>query len=279
MIVYFNGEFLPKRDVAISPDDRGFLFADGVYEVICAYEGRLFKADEHFDRLEHSLHEIRIAGPEVDTLRSVATQLLDRNDLRQRNAKIYFQVTRGVAPRQHAFPEEPLSPTVYASAAPYEPPIQKWEHGVKVILQPDQRWARCDIKSVALLPNVLASQRAKEEDAFEAVLVRDGVITEGSHSSCMGVFDGTVVTHPLTNHILPGVTRAAVLDLCRDLDLPIREAPIDVDMLTDADELMLLGTTSGVMPVIQVEDWRVGTGRPGPITRKLQRTFREVAAI
>ncbi len=273
MIVYFNGDFVEKEDVCISPDDRGFLFGDGVYEVIRAEEGRLFQAEAHFRRLERSLQGIRIQGVDLDELRDAARALLHRNDLDAGHAKIYLQVTRGAAPRQHAFPDEPVPPTIYATASPHEPPVDKWENGVKVVLYPDRRWARCDIKSTALLPNVLANQAAMEKDAFETVLVRDGFVTEGSHSSLLAVFDGTVVTHPLTNRVLPSVTRRVVLDLCHDLDVPVDRTPIPEADLPEADEVILLGTTTGVMPVVQVEDWTVGDGQPGPVTRELQEAF------
>lgn len=276
MIVYFNGNFCAKEEVCISPDDRGFLLADGVYEVLCAYEGRLFRADAHFDRLKRSLDKLRMAGPDVNEAESIATELLQRNDLSQRNAKIYIQVTRGAAPRQHAFPDEPVSPTVYAFATPYEPPVEKWKRGVRVILRPDLRWARCDIKSTALLPNVLANQRAMEADAYEALLVREGVVTEGSHCSLLGVFDDTVITHPLTNRILPSITRAVAVKLCRELNIPVHTAPIAVDQLKEANELILVGTTTGIMPVVQVDDWTVNTGEPGSITRRLQRAFLDI---
>lgn len=274
MTVYFNGEFVDEDEVAISPNDRGFLFGDGVYEVIRAEEGRLFQAEAHFQRLRRSLRGVRIDGVDVDALRKALSTLLARNDLQDGHAKIYLQVTRGVAPRQHAFPDVPTEPTVYATASPHEPPVEKWEQGVKVILHPDRRWARCDIKSTALLPNVLANQAAMEHDAYEAVLVRDGFVTEGSHSSVFAVLDGTVVTHPLTNRLLPGITRAVTLDLCEDLDIPVDESPLPEERLSDVDELMLTGTTTGVMPIVQVDDWTVGDGTPGPITRKLLSAFR-----
>lgn len=279
MIVYFNGHFIPKEDVRISPDDRGFTLADGVYEVICAYGGRLFKLDEHLRRMERSLRALRIAGLDVSGLGKVAEEMLRQNGLKQADAKLYLQVTRGVAPRQHAFPDKAVPPTVYVSAAPYEPPQTKWAHGVKVILVHDSRWSRCDIKSVALLPNVLASQRAKEEGAYEALFVREGAVTEGSHTSFCGVFDGVLATHPLGNRILAGITRGVVLDLCRELGIPFRELPIDEGDLRRASELIVLGTTTGIMPVIAVGDWPVGDGRPGPITRDLQRAFREMALL
>jgi D-alanine transaminase len=145
---------------------------------------------------------------------------------------------------------------------------------VKAILHPDQRWARCDIKSVSLLPNVMATTAARRADAYEAILVRDGIVTEASHSTVVGVFDDTVVTHPLTNYILPSTTRTLLLDLCDAQDVPVEEIPIPEGDLPDADELMVLGTTTGVMPVVQVDDWAVGDGTPGPVTRTLQAAFR-----
>jgi D-alanine transaminase len=255
MIVYFNGRLVPKEDVRISPDDRGFLFADGVYEVIRSYDGRLFRAKDHFRRMDRSLRELLIDGPDLDDLRDVAEQLIQCNDLGRGDAKLYIQITRGVAPRRHSFPGEHTPPTVYVSASHFRPPHEKWKYGVKIILVPDIRWARCDIKSVALLPNVLASQQARERGA---------------------VFDGQLVTHPKSNYILAGIMREVVLDLCGELNIPFREFPIFEGELREADELMILGTTSEIMPVVQVNDWKVGDSRPGPITTKLQRAFREM---
>jgi D-alanine transaminase len=274
MTVYFNGEFVDKEEVSLSPDDRGFLFADGIYEVLRAEQGRFFQEDLHFRRLRRSLQEIDLGGVDVEALREAIHGLLYHNDLQGRHAKIYIQVTRGAAPRQHAVPDPPPAPTVYATARPHEPPVDKWERGVKAILHPDQRWARCDIKSVSLLPNVMATTAARRADAYEAILVRDGVVTEASHSTVVGVFDDTVVTHPLTNYILPSTTRTLLLDLCDAQDVPVEEIPIPEADLPEADELMVLGTTTGVMPVVQVDDWAVGDGTPGPVTRTLQAAFR-----
>ena len=275
MIVYFNGRFVPKEEVSVSPDDRGFLFGDGVYEVLCAYEGRLYETRAHWQRLKRSLREIQMSDLDPESFEEVASELLRRNDLQDRHAKVYIQVTRGAAPRQHAFPDPPVEPTVYATVAPYDLPLDKWENGVKVITAPDLRWARCDIKSVALLPNVMASQQAHKEGAYETLLVREGVVTEGSHTSFMGVFDDVVFTHPLDNRILPGVTRKVVLELCRELGIPVREVSIEADQLREASELMLLGTTTGVMPVVKVDDWQVADGQPGPVTQTLQEAFQK----
>jgi D-alanine transaminase len=276
MIVYFNGQLIPKEDVRISPDDRGFLFADGVYEAIASYSGRLFRPDEHFRRLERSLRELRIALPDLTALRSVTERLIEVNGLAKGDAGVYIQITRGAAPRNHPFPPADTPPTVYAAAFAFEMPREEQEHGVKVILVPDIRWARCDVKSVALTANVLACQRAVESGAAEAVFVRDGAVTEGSRNNVCAVLGGRLVTYPKTNYILPGVTRDVVLELCGQLVIPFSEAPILESQLKEADELMIVGTLSEIVPVVQVDDWPVGDGKPGPVTRRLQRAFQEI---
>lgn len=278
MIVYLNDQFTPKDEARISPDDRGFSFADGAYEVIRAYGGRFFRKQEHLARLERSLRELRIAAPDTRSLGEVGVQLLQHNHLQDADALLYIQVTRGAAPRRHSFPDPGTPPTVYASASPFRQSREKWEGGVKAIVVPDTRWARCDIKSVALLPNVLASQQASEQGAHEALFVRDGVVTEGAHSNFCAVLDGQLVTHPRTNRILAGVTRQVVLDLCHALDIPVREMPVLEGQLREASELMITSTTVEVTPVVQLDDWRVDDGEPGPITTRLQRAFRELVS-
>jgi D-alanine transaminase len=275
MITYFNNRFLPKKEISISPDDRGFLFGDGVYEVIRSYSGKLFHADAHLNRLERSLRELQITGIDVENFRGISAKLLERNDLGSGDATIYIQVTRGAAPRKHSFPEGETVPTVYIFASPLQPPLQKMETGIKVILTPDIRWARCDIKSIALLPNVLANQQATDQGAEEAIFVRDGAITEGSHSNFCAVIDGELRTFPESHYILAGITRQVVLNLCRALGIPFREFPIFESELSKADELMILSTTNEVMPVVHVNDWKVADGKPGSVTLKLQKAFRE----
>lgn len=270
MIVYFNHSFMPKDEVRISPDDRGFLFGDGVYEVLHAWDGHLFEAEAHFARLERSLSELRISFPDLEGLRVAMGSLLSLNDLMHGAARVYCQITRGVAPRDHAFPDPSTLPTVYVAVERYAPPVAQWKAGVRAIVVPDIRWSRCDIKSLNLLGNVLATQKAKEAGAYEAIQVRDGVVTEGSHTGICVVIDGTVVTHPLTPEILGSVTRDVVLRLCGELGIACEERKFGVESLLHADEVMLLGTTSGIMPVIAIEGQPVAAGRLGPITRRLQ---------
>ncbi len=273
MIVFFNEEFIPKEKVNISPDDRGFLFADGAYEVIRSYNGKLFKLDEHLKRLARSLRELRISCSEINQLKNVAEELIRINNLGEEQALIYFQITRGKAPRTHSFPKEETIPTVYVAASIFHYDPQKLEKGVKIILVPEMRWKRCDIKSVALLPNVLTRQQAEDNGADEAVFVRDGIITEGTHTNFCAVFDGKLFTHPVNNHILAGITRRVVLDLCSEMNVSVEESPIPEEKLKEADELMIVGTTVEIMPVIQVGDFKIGSGKPGPITLELQRRF------
>jgi D-alanine transaminase len=276
MLAYFNNRFISKEEVRISPDDRGFLFGDGAYEVIRSYSGRLFRAEEHLRRLERSLRELEIIGGDVASFQNIAATLLERNGLRTGDATVYMQVTRGVAPRRHSFPEKGTPPTVYLAASVLQSPTQKIENGITAILVPDIRWTRCDIKSVSLVANVLANQQAKASGAEEAIFVRGDAITEGTHSNVCAVFGGEFVTHPANNHILAGITREVVLNLCCGLGIAVSERPILAEELQRADELIMLGTTTEVMPIVQVNDQQVGNGKPGPVTRRLQKAFREL---
>lgn len=276
MIVYHDGRFRPKAEVCLSPDDRGFLFGDGAYEVVRASKGRLFRAAAHWQRLQHSLSAIEIQCPEPATLDRVAATLLDRNQLAAAEATVYLQVTRGVAPRKHAYPQPPVTATVYGFASPFAPPREKCQAGVRVITVADERWSRCDLKVISLLPNVLANQQAQAAGAQEAVFVRNGVITEGSHTNFAAVRAGTLLTHPESRVILSGITRRVVLELCAELRVPILEVPLLESKLETVDEAMLLGTTSDVMPVVRINERQIGVGRPGPLTRRVQQAFQDL---
>lgn len=270
--VYFNGEYMPKASVHLSPDDRGFLFGDGVYEVVRSYGGRFFALDAHLQRMHSGLCELQIRGVDAAAFADICKQLLERNDLSQDDALVYMQVTRGVAPRSHAFPNVPTQPTSYAVPSPFQPKGDVTK-GVKVITAPDIRWTRCDIKSVNLLANCLANQRAQEAGATEAILVRDGVALEATASSFFGVFNGEVRTAPKSNYILPSITRQAALDICREAGISAIETPIHLSELASADELFLAGTTLEIMPIIEVDGRVVGSGRPGPVQQRLYELF------
>jgi len=278
VIVYLNGQYLPLEDARISVEDRGFLFADGIYEVIRVYQGRPAFMVEHLDRLAAGLHSLRIEPAGTEAIESIASRLLDENGLRQGDATIYIQVTRGVAPRKHPFPPEGTPATVYVVARAYTPyPETNFRDGVPAVTYPDNRWGRCDIKTVGLLGNVLANQFAREQNAFEAIFVKDGVAIEASHSNLLAVIDGTVVTYPKCNYILPGITRDRILALATDLGFPVREGPIFLDALFRADEVFVSGTTTEVMPITSIDGRRIGNGAPGPITMKLQQAYRQSA--
>ncbi|OGU27595.1 MAG: hypothetical protein A3K13_06420 [Gemmatimonadetes bacterium RIFCSPLOWO2_12_FULL_68_9] len=271
--VYFNGKYLPKDEVRVSPEDRGFVFGDGVYEVIRSYQGTLFALDAHLARMRSGVCELAINGADVDALGEVSAELVRRNNLTSGDATVYLQITRGTAPRAHFFPDPPVPPTVYAQAGRFTPkgdPVK----GIVTITVPDIRWARCDIKTVQLLPNCLANQRARASGAQEALFVRDGVVLEGSHSSLFFVFGEEVRTAPKSNYILPSITRDIVLELCRTSGIAAREAPVFTHELPRATEAFLAGTTVEVMPIVRVDGLGLGDGKPGSVTRRLQELFR-----
>lgn len=273
-IVHLNGEFLPMEEARVSVNDRGFLFADGVYEVSPAYRGRFFLLDRHRDRLLKGLCALRI---DCDTsgLAAMHEELLDRNGLTDAEASIvYLQITRGVAPRTHAFPTVPTTPTVYAYAKEYvRPKKERWERGYEAITVPDRRWSRADIKSVALLPCVMAQQAAVDAGADDAVMVKDGVALEGAHNNFFAVFGDTAVTHPATNAILHGITRGYLLEMAREIGVQVEERPIQVEELEFATEAFFTGTTTEVRPTVRIDGRPVGDGRVGPVTRALSEAF------
>jgi D-alanine transaminase len=274
MQVYLNGSYIDHATAAVPVDDRGFLFADGVYEVIRIYAGRPFLIEQHLRRLEAGLAALHIRGRAIDQIEAIGERLIRDNGV-DGDGTIYVQVTRGVAPRKHAFPAPDVSPTIYVTAKPFRNhPRESFTNGVAAVAVPDTRWSRCDIKSIALLPNVLANQQAHQAGAFEALFVRDGILIEGSHSNLFGVLDGTLMTYPACNYILAGITRALVLRLARELDIPVAEGAIPWDRLDDVEELFLSGTTTEVMPVTRLDARTIGTGSPGPITLRLQQAFR-----
>ena len=273
MIAYFNGSFLPKKDIHISPDDRGFLFSDGVYEVIRVYQGKSFKMAEHMDRLARSLRETRIAFPGIAELALAGEKLIALNGMETSDSLIYFQVTRGVALRKHTFPDPPVPATTYAVISPAPSSTEMRQKGVGAVLVPEFRWSRCDIKAIGLMGSVLAVQQAKENGAEEALFVRDGVITEGTHTNVLAVFNGNILTHPLGHFVLPGITRGVVLELCRQIGIAYKEKPFRAEDLKQASELIITGTNKEITPVIRVDGRPVGTGTPGPVTRRLQEAY------
>jgi D-alanine transaminase len=277
MLCYLNGRFLPRSEAAIPIEDRGFIFGDGIYEVWRVVNGRLFESERHLARLAHGLRELRIPPPDIadaDTLGEIANRILSENALLDGEATLYVEITRGVAPRTHAFPAANTVPTVFVMANRFMPPNDLRAKGASAITMADIRWLRCDIKTIQLLPNVFAKQAAAERGAVDAFMIRDGLVTEGSHANVMGVFGGVIRTHPLNHLILPGITRAVVLEIAASLGIPAREEAFSADEIFKADELFLAGTTADVMPIVRVDDQAIGDGKPGPITRRLYDAFR-----
>lgn len=274
MLVFLNGEYIPHEDARVSVDDRGFLFADGVYEVVRVYDGRPHRMDDHMARMERGLAALKIGYRDMDGIADAALRLIDENGV-DGDGTIYVQVSRGAAPRKHAFPPEGTRPTVYVAARDYgSHPESYWLDGVDAITVPDNRWARCDIKSIALLPNVMANQAAHAEGAFEALFLKDGVVIEGSHSNLWGVYRDRLITYPASNYILAGITRARVFELADELGIEAAEGMIYHEDLYDLDELFLSGTTTEIMPVTRVDGRDIVDGEPGPVTRKVLDAFR-----
>jgi D-alanine transaminase len=277
VLAYLNGHFLPRSAATVSVDDRGFVFGDGVYEVWRAVGGSLFESGRHIARLQRGLDELRIPRPEVasaDRIHEIARRLLTDSDLLDGDATFYVEITRGAAPRTHSFPRGNLPPTVYATVNRLTTPEAVREQGAECVTVPDVRWLRCDIKSVQLLPNVLAKQIAEERRAIEAIMVRDGVVTEGSHTNVVGVLDGALRTHPANHLILDGITRAVVLEIARSLGMPVIETALRESDVARLDELFLVGTTTDVMPIVRVDGVAIGAGTPGPIARRLHAELR-----
>ncbi|MDH3270728.1 MAG: D-amino acid aminotransferase [Gemmatimonadota bacterium] len=272
--VYLNGAYMPKAQASISPDDRGFLLGDGLYEVTPFYQGVPFALDLHLKRLLKGLCYLRI-DYDVSGLVAMHHELISRNGLAgAERSMVYMQITRGAAPRTHYFPEIPVTPTVYAFAKEWSRPADEvWNLGFSAATVPDRRWSRVDIKTICLLPNALAFQAAKDKGADDAILVRDGVAIEGAHQNFWAVFGDTAVTHPVTGHILPGITRGILLEEAREAGVSVEERPIQVEELEFATECFFSGTTGEVRPVVEVDGRPIGDGTVGPVTRRLSDIF------
>jgi D-alanine transaminase len=276
---YVNGRFVPHTDAVVHVEDRGYQFADGVYEVVTIIGGKLVDEQGHLDRLTRSLNELRIPWPVTPrVLKLLMRRLIERNGVVQ--GTIYLQITRGVAPRDFKFPKHAESSLVLTTkrAAAFATPAQL-ENGVKVITIPDIRWLRRDIKSVSLLPQVLGKQQAVEAGAFEAWQVDgDGNVTEGCSSNAWIVTaDGTLVTRYANNLILNGVTRLSILRLAEEAGILFEERPFSVEEAYAAREAFLSSASTFVMPVTRIDDRSVGSGKPGPLSEKLRRSYLDYA--
>lgn len=275
-VVYLNGQFITWDKAMISPDDRGFLFGDSVYEVARWYGGYFFDLPAHAERFRRSLHETRIVWEDEMKFEEISEQLIQQNGLGTECAIVYFQATRGVAPRTHAFPEPPVKPTVYGFARRHSLNTLASERGAGIWLTPDPRWNRCDIKTTALIANILPYQEAHDKGFAEVCFVRNGFVTEGAHSNIFFVRDETLYTHPENNDILAGITRKNIISVAGSNGIPVIEEAVAADMIPYMNEAFICNTTGEIVPVTRISDQVIGEGSPGPVTRRIHRLLREL---
>jgi D-alanine transaminase len=267
--VYLNGDYLPLNEAKISVLDRGFLFGDGVYEVIPVYAGHLFQFQAHMQRLEQSLASIRLANPyNQEQWLNIVTPLLDSSQ----DQSVYLQITRGAADkRDHAFPKN-VPPTVFVMCSNMMPFDGK-NTGVKAISVDDSRWQRCNIKAITLLANILHRQEAVDQGCAEVILVKDGYVTEGAASNVFAVIDGMLVTPPKSNDILPGITRDVILTLAQENNMACAEEIISLDALVLASEIWVTSSAREILPIIELDSKMIGNGKPGPVFETMNRLF------
>lgn len=277
MQVYLNGRFSSRDDACLSINDRGFLFGDGIYEVIRVVNGRLFRLDAHLKRMERGLKGLGIpfSSDQRADLPGIMEKLVSDNGLHSGEATIYLQVTRGAAlPRTHAYPSADTPPTVLLMASPFVPDTEILENGGHAITVPDIRWSRCDLKTVNLLPNVMAAEEEKKRGAGGVLMIRDGFVTEGYKNNVFVVFDGVLQTYPDSNYILSGITRDVVFEIAEEEGIKVKLSPVSHPDILEADEVMLTGTITDIQPVVSIDGHRIGDGRVGPVAKLLQRGLR-----
>ena len=275
--VFINGSFIAGEQATVPVFDRGFLLGDGVYEVIPVYAGRCFELAGHLNRLKNSLAGVKMANPYNDQeWESLFDTLIKRNGGGEQ--ALYMQVSRGVAPRDHVFPEG-VDPSVFVMTNPLHPVSEKVKtQGIKVVTLNDTRWQRCDIKAISLLPNSLLKQEAKEAGADEALLIRNGFMTEGSASNSYAVFDSVIYTAPKNNQILPGITRDVVLSLAEQAGIVVVEEAVAEARLSLADELWVSSSTKEILPITALNGQAVGSGKPGPVWHQIDALYQQVKA-
>ena len=275
-LAYVNGEIMPIEKAVVPIEDRGYQFGDGVYEFVASYAGRLFMLEEHLDRLERSMRELAFDPISRSEIKAAICDLSRRSGYPR--AGIYIQITRGVAPRNHAITPN-MPPQIIMTIRPVkEIPSTLRQTGAKAITVKDTRWDRCDIKTVQLLANSLAKQKALDSGCDDAIFVSDqGIVREGTSSNLFIISNGKLTTHPQTDNILPGITRLAILNICKTVALDAEESFFGTEALYGADEVFLTGTVTEVLPMVRIDGRSIGDGRVGPITRRLYDLLREQA--
>ncbi|WP_010532048.1 D-amino-acid transaminase [Lentibacillus jeotgali] len=273
----YNDQIM-ERDNVIDIEDRGYQFGDGIYEVIGVYDGEPLMMDEHMERLERSARELRLTLPaSTSELKSNLEKLVEANGLEE--GIIYMQVSRGIASREHGFPasQTPAVTVAYTREEEREPDVE--DQGATAVLAEDIRWLRCDIKTLNLLPNVMAKQKAVENNAVEAILHRGGTVTEASASNVFMVTGGELYTHPADNYILNGITRRKIIQLCDELNINVNEQTYTVDDLLNADEVFVSATKMDIIPILKIDDQTIGNGKPGKITKQILQQFRSLYEV
>lgn len=272
--VILNGDLIERSEAKVDIEDRGYQFGDGVYEVIRVYNGKMFTADEHLERLLESGKKIELNIPySKDQLKQMLAEMIERNNLEL--GIVYMQFSRGTSPRNHAYPGADVAPVLTAYTRETTRPVGSMINGVKAILIEDIRWLRCDIKSLNLLGNIMAKQKAAQSGCFEAIQHRGDTVTEGSSSNIAIVKDGTLYTHPATNLILNGITRRKINEICRENGIALKESAFSKEDLLAADEVFMSSTSAEITPITEIEGKPVGNGSPGLITNKLQNLFED----
>jgi D-alanine transaminase len=271
-LVWLNGSFMNFEEARVSAEDRGFQFADGVYEVVRVYGGKPFTFEEHLKRLRNSASLIELQFQKEDReFMEIGVELISRSGLK--DAELYIQVTRGVAPRSHSFPKD-VSPTILLSIRPVRPlPCDAQEKGVSAITLPDERWAHCDIKSISLLPNVLAKEKARQVGAYEAIFYRDGLVTEGASTNVFAFLENVLTTPQADRRILRGITRDLIIKIATSERIRVEERDFRVSELSKASEVFLTSTAIELLPVVEIDRKKIGQGKPGPVWGLLYEKF------
>ncbi|MDM5316313.1 D-amino-acid transaminase [Fictibacillus sp. b24] len=274
--VLYHDQIIKSGSIPVDPEDRGYLFGDGIYEVVFVYNRKPFGFDEHFERFEQSAQKLELSMPyDITMFKQLTDELISKNNVV--NGMVYIQMTRGVAPRNHLYERNMQSVvTGFAKPVSLDSIAASQSNGIQTYLTEDIRWLRCDIKSLNLLGNVMAKRKAADYDCQEAIQHRDGTVTEGSSSNVFIVKDGTLKTHPATNLILNGITRQLVLKIAQEIGVPFSEAAFSVEELLNADEVFITSTTMEVTPVIKLLGTKDQTYQIGPVTTKLQKNFKQV---
>jgi D-alanine transaminase len=274
MMMFYKDRFVDKSEVHISPDDRGYYFGDGVYEVFRVYHGHIYEKEAHLQRLMRSAKEIGITLPEpIEMIDKTIEKLLEIENFSE--GTVYLQITRGEAPRVHSFPQSAPTPVMMAYCTEAKRPIANTQKGITAMTMEDIRWLRCDIKALNLLPNVLAKQTALDRGFNEVILHRNGTVTECSSSNFMMIKEGILYTHPANNLILHGITRGVVLRLARSLGIEVKEEAFTLNEMMSADEAFISGTNAEITPIIEIDGSQVKGGSPGLVTRQLQQAFEQ----